>query len=108
MSGRKNPRSLEKGMRLFVMKRLLSLSREVCMQEEILSVLHRLDTVPLIGRGAEYTLLSSYLDTALQSGSILTLSGEPGIGKTNLATAVAHPFRPTVHPLLSPLFPQQT
>src|SRR5947209_2439284 len=71
------------------MKWLLSLSREVCMSEEILSVLHRLETVPLIGRSAEFALLSSHLDTALHSGSIVTLSGEPGIGKTKLATAVA-------------------
>jgi len=71
------------------------------MQEEILSVLHRLDTVPLIGRGAEYALLSSYLDAALQSGSIVTLSGEPGIGKTKLATAVAEAFRATGTRLLS-------
>src|SRR5258706_8493752 len=59
------------------------------MPEEVLSVLHRLDTVPLIGRSAEFALLSIHLDTALQSGSIVTLSGEPGIGKTKLATAVA-------------------
>src|SRR5258708_31070079 len=101
MNGRKNAGSLENGMCLPVVKRFLSLSREVCMSEEILSVLHRLETVPLIGRSAECAFLSRHLDTALHSGSIVALSGEPGIGKTKVATAVAETFRATGTQLLS-------
>lgn len=65
------------------------------MLEEILSVLQRLETVPLVGRRAEWAVLSRYLDTPLHSGLIVTLSGEPGIGKTKFARAVADAFRAT-------------
>lgn len=65
------------------------------MSEKILSVLQRLETVPLIGRRAEWAVLSRYLDTPLHSGCIVTLNGEPGIGKTKLARTFAEAFRAT-------------
>jgi DNA-binding CsgD family transcriptional regulator/tetratricopeptide (TPR) repeat protein len=42
-----------------------------------------------VGRDVERALLSAHLETARRSGSIVTVGGEPGIGKTRLAGDVA-------------------
>lgn len=48
---------------------------------------------PLIGRGREFQALVETLAVVGPSGRLLVIEGEPGIGKTRLATAVADSTR---------------
>jgi predicted ATPase len=48
------------------------------------------DATPLVGRSRELGLLSARLDAAASGqGSIVLITGEPGIGKTRLVTELA-------------------
>jgi serine/threonine protein kinase/tetratricopeptide (TPR) repeat protein len=49
---------------------------------------------PLVGREAESTVLREALTRAMQgSGSLVTLAGEPGVGKTRLSSELMHVAR---------------
>lgn len=59
------------------------------MHVEVLSALSKVGSAPLAGRDMECTLLLERVRAAHQSGAVLVISGEPGAGKTRLASEIA-------------------